>query len=131
MSGRSRCRYNSPLPKAFCLKAGKSSPSRACRRRCLKWHGLTGNQAMLPNVIGEYRVLPSNETFSGIREAPIAIVEWKVPSFAFADRDIQLGYFAEATDIIHEMSGGKQPRDRILSMSFMRSTARGISMAAP
>jgi hypothetical protein len=48
-----------------------------------------------------------------MQEAPIAIVEWKVPSFAFADRKIQIGYFEEATNIIHEMSGGKQPRDRI------------------
>ena len=79
----------------------------------LKWHGLTGNKVMTPNVIGEFRVLPRNETFSGMQEAPIAIVEWKVPSFAFADRDIQIGYFEEATNIIHEMSDGTQPRDRI------------------
>jgi hypothetical protein len=79
----------------------------------LKWHGLTGNKVMTPNVIGECRVLPRNETFSGMRETPIAIVEWKVPSFAFADRNIQVGYFEEATSIIHEMSGGKQPKDHI------------------
>ena len=79
----------------------------------LKWHGLTGNKVMAPNVIGEYRVLPRDETFSGMQEAPVAIIEWKVPSFAFAKREIQLGYFEEATDIIFEMSGGKQPRDRI------------------
>jgi hypothetical protein len=79
----------------------------------LKWHGLTGNQVMTPNVIGETHVLPKNRTFSGMCEAPIAVIEWKVPSFAFASRDIQIGYFEEATSIIHEMSGGKQPRDRI------------------
>lgn len=79
----------------------------------LKWHGLAGNKVMVPNVIGEYRVLPRDETFSGMQEAPVAIIEWKVPSFAFTDRKIQLGYFEEATDIIFEMSGGKQPRDRI------------------
>jgi hypothetical protein len=79
----------------------------------LKWHGLAGHQVMTPNVVGEYRVLPKQQTFSGMREAPIAVIEWKVPSFAFASRDIQLGYFEEATDIIHEMSGGRQPRDRI------------------
>jgi|SRR3954471_11858060 hypothetical protein len=79
----------------------------------LKWHGLTGNQVLTPNVIGEVRVLPSEQTFSGLREAPIAMIEWKVPSFAFAEREIQVGYFQEATDIIHQMSGGRQPRDRI------------------
>jgi hypothetical protein len=79
----------------------------------LKWHGLTGNKIMTPNVIGEFRVLPKDQTFSGMRETPIAIIEWKVPSFAFAKREIQMGYFEEATDIIFEMSGGKQPKDRI------------------
>ena len=79
----------------------------------LRWHGLTGNTVMTPNVIGECHVLPRHDTFSGMQETPLAIVEWKVPSFAFADRRIQVGYFQEATDIIHEMSGGAQPRDRI------------------
>jgi hypothetical protein len=79
----------------------------------LKWHGLSGNKVMAPNVIGEVRVLPKHETFSAMQEAPIAIIEWKVPSFAFASREIQIGYFEEATNIIHEMSDGKQPRDRI------------------
>jgi hypothetical protein len=79
----------------------------------LKWHGLTDNKVMTPNVIGEFRVLPISETFSGMKETPIAIIEWKVPSFAFANREIQIGYFADATDIIYEMSGGKQPRDHI------------------
>jgi hypothetical protein len=36
-----------------------------------------------------------------------------VPSFAFTDPKIQRGYFEEATHIIHEMSGGKQPKDKI------------------
>jgi hypothetical protein len=36
-----------------------------------------------------------------------------VPSFAFTNREAQIGYCEEATDIIHEMSGGKQPRDNI------------------
>jgi hypothetical protein len=79
----------------------------------LKWHGLTGNEVMTPNVIGEVRVLPNDQTFSGMREMPIAVIEWKVPSFAFAKRDIQVGYFEEATNIIYEMSDGKQPRDQI------------------
>jgi hypothetical protein len=36
-----------------------------------------------------------------------------VPSFAFTHREVQIGYCEEATDIIHEMSGGKQPRENI------------------
>jgi hypothetical protein len=79
----------------------------------LKWHGLTGNKSMTPNVVGSLHVLPKSQTFTGMAETSVAFVEWKVPSFAFADRKVQQGYFAEATEILHEMSGGKQPRDRI------------------
>jgi hypothetical protein len=79
----------------------------------LKWHGLTGNTVMTPNVVGSVNVLPKGSTFSGMEEAPVVFIEWKVLSFAFNDRKIQQGYFEEATTLIHDMSGGKQPRDRI------------------
>lgn len=79
----------------------------------LKWHGLTGNKVMTPNVIGSINVIPKEHTFSGSKEASVAFVEWKVPSFAFATREIQIGYIAEATQIIHEMSGGKLFKDHI------------------
>jgi hypothetical protein len=79
----------------------------------LKWHGLSGNKVMTPNVIGHINVISKEHTFSGSKEAPVAFIEWKVPSFAFTDRKAQLGYVDEATNIIHEMSGGKQPKDHI------------------
>lgn len=79
----------------------------------LKWHGLTGNQVMTDNVIGSIHVLGKDQTFTGMHETPVAFIEWKVPSFAFTTREVQVGYFEEATSIIHEMSGGKQPRDNI------------------
>lgn len=79
----------------------------------LKWHGLTGNKVMTPNVVGSIHVIPKELTFSGAKEATIAFIEWKVPSFAFNTREIQQGYFAEATDIIHEMSDKKLPKSNI------------------
>jgi len=79
----------------------------------LEWHGLAGNDIMTPNVVGSIHVVGKEQTFTGSDETPVAFIEWKVPSFAFADRRIQQGYFQEATDIIHEMSGGRQPRDKI------------------
>jgi hypothetical protein len=79
----------------------------------LKWHGLTGNKVMTPNVIGSINVVSKENTFSGSKEAPVVFVEWKVPSFAFATREIQVGYVAEATNIVHEASGGKQPKSHI------------------
>lgn len=79
----------------------------------LKWHGLTGNKVMTPNVVGAIHVLSGENTFSGSKEIPVVFIEWKVPSFAFASREIQLGYIEEATNIVHEMSGGKQPKEHI------------------
>lgn len=79
----------------------------------LKWHGLAGNTVMTPNVVGSLHVMPKGTTFTGAQETPVAFIEWKVPSFAFTDKAVQQGYFAEATDIIHEMSGGKHPRDKV------------------
>jgi hypothetical protein len=79
----------------------------------LKWHGLTGNTVMTPNVVGSIHVLANGQTFAGMQETPVAFIEWKVPSFAFTNREVQIGYFEEATNIIHELSGRKQPKDNI------------------
>jgi hypothetical protein len=79
----------------------------------LKWHGMTGNRVMTRNVTAQVHVIPRAASFSGGKEFDGAWVEWKVPSFAFADARIQQGFLAEATEIIHELSGGKQPRDNI------------------
>ncbi|GJL66227.1 MAG: hypothetical protein NPIRA05_11980 [Nitrospirales bacterium] len=79
----------------------------------LKWHGLTGNKVMTPNVTAHVQVLAKESTFSGGQEFSGAWVEWKVPAFAFNSREIQEGFFKDATDIIQELSGGTQPRDNI------------------
>ena len=79
----------------------------------LRWHGLAGNKVMTPNVVGSIHVLPRNATFTGMQETPVAFIEWKTPSFAFNSREIQVGYFREATEIIHQLSGGKQPKDKV------------------
>ena len=79
----------------------------------LKWHGMTGNKAMTPNVVGSLHVAPKGTTFTGMQDTDVVFIEWKVPSFAFVDRKVQQGYFQDATDLIYEMSGGKQPKDRI------------------
>jgi hypothetical protein len=81
----------------------------------LKHHGLLGNKVMKPNVTAHVSVLPKNSTFSGGEEFSGVWMEWKVPSFAFASREVQLAHFAEATQIIRELSGGKQPLENIYS----------------
>lgn len=79
----------------------------------LKNHGLAGNKTMASNITATVHVLPKESTFSGGKEFSGAWVEWKVPSFALADRKVQQGFFADATNIIHELSGRKQPKDNI------------------
>lgn len=79
----------------------------------LRWHGITGNRFSTPNVVGSIQVLPRDRTFAGLEERPVAFVEWKVPSFAFVERKVQLGYIEEATNIVHEASGGRQPKEHI------------------
>ena len=68
---------------------------------------------MTPNVIGSIHVLPQNETFAGLEPTPVVFIEWIVPSFAFTDREAQTGYVAEATEIVHLASQGRQPKSHI------------------
>ena len=79
----------------------------------LSLHQLTGNKVMTPNVTANVSIVPQGHSFSGGVEFSGVWVEWKVPSFAFASREIQKGFGQEAVDIIHDLSGGRQPKDRI------------------
>ena len=79
----------------------------------LKHHGLMGNTVMTSNITAVVQLLPKGSTFSGGKEFSGAWVEWKVPSFAFASGEVQKSYFEEATNIIQDLSGGKQPRNKI------------------
>lgn len=79
----------------------------------LKWHGLAGNKAMTPTITGQVHIMPKGRTFTGGKELSGAWVEWKTPAFAFATREIQIGHTEEATNIVHEASGGKLPKSQI------------------
>lgn len=81
----------------------------------LKWHGLTGNSVMTPNVTMQIQALPKSGALSGGEPVEGAWLECKTPSFALADRDIQIGFFKEATEIIEEAAGGRLPRNRIFT----------------
>lgn len=79
----------------------------------LSLHQLTGNSVMTPNVTANVSIVPKGHSFSGGEEFSGVWVEWKVPSFAFATREIQKGFGQETVDIIHELSGGKQPKENV------------------
>lgn len=79
----------------------------------LKWTGLTGNRFIATTVVGSINLLPPEHAFGGPEVDNVVFIEWKVPSIAFTDHDVQVGYIAEATTIIHELSEGRQPKERI------------------
>ncbi|KAF2989273.1 4-oxalocrotonate tautomerase (plasmid) [Methylocystis sp. MJC1] len=81
----------------------------------LRHHGLVGNRVMTPNVTAHLNVLPKGFTFAGGKPIDGAWIETKTPSFALADHAIQTTFFGEATQILHELSGGTLAKDRIWS----------------
>lgn len=81
----------------------------------LKHHGLAGNTVMTPNVTAHVTVLPKGHSFAGGRPVEGAWVETKTPSFALADHEVQTAFFGEATQILHDLSGGTLAKNRIWS----------------
>jgi hypothetical protein len=79
----------------------------------IKWHGLTDNAVIKRNVVGSVHVLKKGTSFVGMEVTSLAVIEWKVPAFAFSDPEVQAGYCREATEIVHEISGGTLPRDKV------------------
>lgn len=76
-------------------------------------HGLSGNKVMSPNVTAHVNILPKGATFAGGQPVEGAWIETKTPSFALADRAVQARFFTDATEILHELSGRRLPKDRI------------------
>lgn len=79
----------------------------------LRLHGLAGNAFLTPNVIGEINEIPAGRSFAGGQPANIVVVELKVPSFVLAAPEQKEAFIREATNLVHQASGGKQPRERI------------------
>ena len=79
----------------------------------LKNHGLTGNSVMTPNITANVHIVPKGLSFSGGEEFLGAWAEWKVPAFALSDKAVIKQHFSEVTEIICQLSGGKQPIDNI------------------
>jgi phenylpyruvate tautomerase PptA (4-oxalocrotonate tautomerase family) len=79
----------------------------------LRLHQLEGNQFITPNVIGEVRRIPAEQSYAGGKRAGIVIIELKVPSFALTEPNQREVFIEEATDIVQRASGGRQPKERI------------------
>lgn len=79
----------------------------------LSAHSLAANKVMTPNVTAHVNILPKGATFAGGKPIEGAWIETKTPSFALADRGVQSRFFGEATEILHELSGRRLPKDHI------------------
>jgi hypothetical protein len=79
----------------------------------LKWHGLSDNALLIPNVSAQVHRLAKASTFSGGRPFDGVWVEWKVPSFVLADHNIRRNFFEDITSVVQELTQGKQPREHI------------------
>jgi phenylpyruvate tautomerase PptA (4-oxalocrotonate tautomerase family) len=94
----------------------------------LRHHKLSGNSFLTPNVIGEINTIPAGKSFAGGKRADIVIVELKVPSFALSEPAQKQAFVADATDIVHRATGGKQPKERIfVNMVYAIDGLWGIS----
>ena len=79
----------------------------------MKHHALSGNKVMTPNVTAHVNVMPKGLSFAGGKVVDGAWIETKTPSFALASHEVQTSFFTEATQIVHQLSGGRLPKERI------------------
>lgn len=79
----------------------------------LEHHGMSGNTVMTPNITAHVNIIPKGLTFAAGKEVEGAWIETKTPSFALADHKIQASFFSAATQIVHDLTAGKLPKERI------------------
>lgn len=79
----------------------------------LKHHEMSGNKVMTRNVTAHVSIIPKGLTFAGGKPVEGAWIETKTPSFALADNKTQESFFNEATQIIHDLSGGKLAKEKV------------------
>jgi hypothetical protein len=97
----------------------------------LKLHGLSGNDFMTSNIIGEVTIVPKGRSFAGGEPADIAIFELKVPSFVLPTKELKDAWVSEGTAIIEAAAEGRICRARIFAnVSHAVEGAWGIAGVA-
>jgi phenylpyruvate tautomerase PptA (4-oxalocrotonate tautomerase family) len=90
-------------------------------------HGLKGNQFMTPNVVGHVTVLPEGASYVDGKPQSLAVIEVKVPSVTFPNREVQRAFIQRVTDVIDELKAGQHPRSRtFVSVTHALDGAWGI-----
>jgi len=79
----------------------------------LEHHGLSAHPIMAPNVTAHVNIIPKGLSFANGVAVDGAWIETKTPSFALANHELQASFFGEATQIVHDLSNGKLPKEKI------------------
>lgn len=79
----------------------------------LAHHNMSGNKVMTRNVTAHVNIIPNGLSFAAGKPVEGAWIETKTPSFALADNKIQESFFNEATQIIHNLTGGELSKQKI------------------
>lgn len=76
-------------------------------------HNISDNRFMMPNVVGEVVFVDPAQTFAGLENSSLAIVELKLPSFTFATQDQRDQFVHRVTELVLKYTDGKLPREKI------------------
>lgn len=76
-------------------------------------HDISDNRFMLPNVVGEVVFVDPAQTFAGLENSALAIVELKLPAFTFATQDQRDQFVHQVTELVLKYTDGKLPREKI------------------
>ncbi|MDB6062039.1 MAG: hypothetical protein JWM78_2142 [Verrucomicrobiaceae bacterium] len=92
----------------------------------LQHHGLGANPLMAANVTAHVNVMAEGTTFAGGEPVSGAWIEWKVPSFALADREIQKTFSRRPRKLFTIYPAANYPRAAFGATLCTPWTAAGI-----
>ncbi|HYQ17567.1 MAG TPA: hypothetical protein VEQ58_17460 [Polyangiaceae bacterium] len=94
----------------------------------LEAHGLATNPFMQQNVIGHVIVADESHAYVAGKPQSLAVIDVKVPSVTFREREVQQRFVAAATDLIDELKAGPHPKERtFVTVSHAVDGAWGIA----
>lgn len=94
----------------------------------LELHGLSDNPFMRAMVVAEILTIPTDWSTKGAERAKIAVVEGKVPGFAFPTPEIKSEYVQRVSDLLATATAGTVDRSNIFTnTSFTADGLWGIN----
>jgi phenylpyruvate tautomerase PptA (4-oxalocrotonate tautomerase family) len=81
-------------------------------RALLEVHGLVDNAFMQNNVIGSLQVAEPSAAYVGGEPQSLAVIEVKVPSVTFRERETQQRFVESVTSLVDELRAGEHPKSR-------------------